>query len=161
MKSELKLFWLDSEVRECPSGFGRRVHAEHLSYKFSLSTAQEKPKGLNCSRLTIKIQHRVCTVGAMQTWKDCYYLDEQFQPGLRPWERELSPAWDTNLSRAAVSSWFLAVLPPSAAHWPHQTGSKSGVSLSWSPGEMSACVLVLGEITREAITEINREQQWK
>ena len=121
MKSELKLFWLDSEVRECPSGFGRRVNAEHLSYKFSLSTAQEKPKGLNCSRLTIKIQHRVCTVGAMQTWKDCYYLDEQFQPGLRPWERESSHPHEIRTSAELQSlpgSWLLC---PRVLHTDHTT----------------------------------------
>ena len=42
----LKLLWLDSEVRGSPGRFGRRVKAEHLSRKFLLSIAQQKPKGI-------------------------------------------------------------------------------------------------------------------
>lgn len=42
----LTLLWLDLEVRKHPGRFGRRVKAEHLSHKFLLSIAQQKPKGI-------------------------------------------------------------------------------------------------------------------
>ena len=146
---------------ERPSGFGRRVNAEHLSRKFLLSIAQQKPKRhLQCPKLqsffTVKIQHRVYSLeprrleGAAIT---VMHICSQVRPSMR--ERILA-RMIRRPQQSCSLSLGLGFFAPKCCTLTTPRRIQFGVSLSWSLRELSPRVLVVEEIRRDSVTKTNR-----